>query len=395
MRELGPVLIANRGEIAIRVARTAHALGLATVGVVTEADAGAAHADACDTVVAIGSYLDPGELLRAARLAGARSVHPGYGFLSESAAFARAVAGAGLVWIGPPPAAIELMGDKGAAKEAAAAAGVPVVPGADGSFPVVVKALAGGGGKGMRVVRAPEELEAATAAAQREALAAFGDDRVLVERYLERPRHIEIQVLADAHGTCVHLGERECSLQRRHQKVVEEAPPPWWTTRCARGWATPPCASRWPAATRARAPSSSSPRATRGVLLPGDEHPPAGRAPVTELVFGSTSSSSSCGWPPASRSGWCRRSWSPAATRWRHGCTPRTRRRASCRPPGPCASTASPRAPACGSTPACGPAASSARRTTRCSRRSSPTAPTAPPPWTGWTARWPPSPSPG
>jgi acetyl-CoA/propionyl-CoA carboxylase biotin carboxyl carrier protein len=227
MHELSPVLIANRGEIAIRVARTVHALGLATVGVVTEAELGAAHADASDMVVSIASYLDPAELLRAAALSGARSVHPGYGFLSENAAFARAVVEAGLVWIGPPPAAIELMGDKGAAKAAAAAAGVPVVPaGDDGGFPVVVKAVAGGGGKGMRVVRDASELEAATAAAKREALAAFGDDRVIVERYLERPRHIEIQVLADAHGACVHLGERECSLQRRHQKVVEEAPSP-------------------------------------------------------------------------------------------------------------------------------------------------------------------------
>ncbi|HET6508115.1 MAG TPA: biotin carboxylase N-terminal domain-containing protein [Baekduia sp.] len=227
LRDLGPVLIANRGEIAIRVARTAHALGLRTVGVVTEADAGAAHADATDTTVSIASYLDADELLRAARAAGARSVHPGYGFLSENAAFARVVADAGLTWIGPPPSAIELMGDKGAAKDAASAAGVPVVPsGDDGGYPVVVKAVAGGGGKGMRVVRAAEELEEATAAAQREARAAFGDDRVIVERYLERPRHIEIQVLADARGTVLHLGERECSLQRRHQKVVEEAPSP-------------------------------------------------------------------------------------------------------------------------------------------------------------------------
>jgi acetyl-CoA/propionyl-CoA carboxylase biotin carboxyl carrier protein len=227
LRSLSPILIANRGEIALRVARTAHALGLGTVGVVTEADGGAAHADAVDVVVPIASYLDADELLRAARAAGARSVHPGYGFLSENVAFARAVVAAGLTWIGPPPDAIELMGDKGAAKDAAVAAGVPVVPPGDaGGFPVVVKAVAGGGGKGMRVVRAADELEAATAAARREAMSAFGDDRVIVERYLERPRHIEVQVLADRHGTCVHLGERECSLQRRHQKVVEEAPSP-------------------------------------------------------------------------------------------------------------------------------------------------------------------------
>jgi acetyl-CoA/propionyl-CoA carboxylase biotin carboxyl carrier protein len=230
LRDLGPILIANRGEIAIRVARTAHALGLATVGVVTDADAGAAHADTTDLVVAIGSYLDAGEILRAAHLTGARSIHPGYGFLSENPAFARAVVAAGLTWIGPPAEAIELMGDKSAAKDAAVVAGVPVVPAGDDAgavgFPLIVKAVAGGGGKGMRVVRTAEELEEATAAARREALAAFGDDRVIVERYLERPRHIEIQVLADAHGGVVHLGERECSLQRRHQKVVEEAPSP-------------------------------------------------------------------------------------------------------------------------------------------------------------------------
>ena len=227
MNELGPVLIANRGEIAVRVARTARRLGLATVGVVTAADAGALHADEVDISVPIAGYLDHGEVLRAARAAGARSVHPGYGFLSENAAFAQAVIDAGLFWIGPPPEAIELMGDKGRAKAAAAAAGVPVVPsGDDGDFPVVVKAVAGGGGKGMRVVRSAHELEPAKAAAAREAQAAFGDGRVLIERYLERPRHIEIQVLADRHGTVVHLGERECSLQRRHQKVVEEAPSP-------------------------------------------------------------------------------------------------------------------------------------------------------------------------
>jgi acetyl-CoA/propionyl-CoA carboxylase biotin carboxyl carrier protein len=227
MHELSPVLIANRGEIAVRIARTVHALGLATAGVVTHADAGALHADVVDMAVPIASYLDAGQLLRAARDAGARSVHPGYGFLSENAAFARDVRDAGLTWIGPPPEAIELMGDKARAKKAAAAAGIPVVPsGEDGGYPVVIKAVAGGGGKGMRVVRSSEELDEATAAARREAQAAFGDDRVMIERYLERPRHLEVQVLADRHGTVLHVGERECSLQRRHQKVVEEAPSP-------------------------------------------------------------------------------------------------------------------------------------------------------------------------
>jgi acetyl-CoA/propionyl-CoA carboxylase biotin carboxyl carrier protein len=224
---IGPVLIANRGEIAVRIARTVHALGLRSVAVFTDADASALQVDSCDVAVRVESYLDPDALIDAARAAGAQAVHPGYGFLSENAGFARAVVDAGLVWVGPPPAAIELMGDKGRAKEAAAAAGVPVVPsGDDGGFPVIVKALAGGGGKGMRVVHSAGELEEARAAAAREAKAAFGDDRVMVERYLERPRHIEVQVLADSHGACVHLGERECSLQRRHQKVVEEAPSP-------------------------------------------------------------------------------------------------------------------------------------------------------------------------
>jgi len=221
------VLIANRGEIAVRVARTVHALGLRSVAVVTDADRGALHADVADVAVRIGSYLEIEDVLEAARRTRATAVHPGYGFLSENAAFARAVQEAGLVWVGPPPAAIELMGDKGRAKHAAEEAGVPVVPaGEEGGFPVMVKAVAGGGGKGMRVVRTADELDEAMASARREAKAAFGDDRLIVERYLERPRHIEVQVLADQHGTVLHLGERECSLQRRHQKVIEEAPSP-------------------------------------------------------------------------------------------------------------------------------------------------------------------------
>jgi acetyl-CoA/propionyl-CoA carboxylase biotin carboxyl carrier protein len=247
LESLSPVLVANRGEIAVRVCDTVHRLGLRAVAVFSDADASAPHVRAADAAVRIGpapardSYLSIDALLAAARATGARSVHPGYGFLAESAAFAQAVAEAGLTWIGPSPAAIELMGDKARAKQLAREAGVPVVPGIEGAdltleqidafcaehgFPVVVKAVAGGGGKGMRVVRAAAELEGAVAAARREARAAFGDERVLVERYLERPRHIEVQVLADRHGTTVHLGERECSLQRRHQKVVEEAPSP-------------------------------------------------------------------------------------------------------------------------------------------------------------------------
>jgi acetyl-CoA/propionyl-CoA carboxylase biotin carboxyl carrier protein len=227
LEALSPVLIANRGEIAVRIARTIGRLGLRSAGVFTEPDAAALHVDSVEEAARIGSYLSGPEIIAAARQLGARAIHPGYGFLSENPDFAAAVLDAGLTWIGPPPAAIRLMGDKASAKAAAEAAGVPVVPAPrDGEFPVVVKAVAGGGGKGMRVVRSPGELEAATAAAQREARAAFGDDRVFVERWIEQPRHIEIQVLADCHGNVVHLGERECSLQRRHQKVIEEAPSP-------------------------------------------------------------------------------------------------------------------------------------------------------------------------
>jgi acetyl-CoA/propionyl-CoA carboxylase, biotin carboxylase, biotin carboxyl carrier protein len=242
----GPLLIAGRGEIAVRIARTAHRLGLATVAVFSDADEDAEHVRAADVAVRIGpppareSYLDADAILDAAARTGARAVHPGYGFLSESPAFARAVAGAGLTWVGPPADAIELMGDKARAKACARDAGVPTIPGAEGEatledirafcgehgFPAVIKAVAGGGGRGMRVVRGDAEISGALEAAQREAAAAFGDDRVLIERYLDRTRHVEVQVLADRHGACVHLGERECSLQRRHQKVVEEAPSP-------------------------------------------------------------------------------------------------------------------------------------------------------------------------
>ncbi len=217
------VLVANRGEIALRVFRAAHARGLATVAVVAPDDRGSLHARSADRVVEIASYLDPAEHLRAAADAGADAVHPGYGFLAENADFAAAVDGAGLCWIGPPTDALRAGGDKVAAKRIAQEAGVPTVPDADRP-PLIVKAAAGGGGRGMRVVRTAAELDEAVAAARREARSAFGDDRVYLERYLERPRHIEIQLLADRHGSVVSLGERECSVQRRHQKVLEEAP---------------------------------------------------------------------------------------------------------------------------------------------------------------------------
>ena len=221
------LLVANRGEIAFRVFRTARRLGIATVAVAAPDDTGALHARSAHETVGVTSYLDAADLVRAALETGADAVHPGYGFLAENADFAAAVGDAGLVWVGPPAAALRAGGDKLEAKRLASEAGVPVVPGGeprDLGYPLLVKAAAGGGGRGMRVVRSAAELDDAVAAAAREARGAFGDDRLLFERYLERPRHVEIQLLADAHGAIVSLGERECSVQRRHQKVLEEAP---------------------------------------------------------------------------------------------------------------------------------------------------------------------------
>ncbi|GHF62733.1 acetyl/propionyl-CoA carboxylase subuit alpha [Kitasatospora xanthocidica] len=244
------VLVANRGEIALRVIRTLRRLGVRSVAVFSDADADAPHVREADVAVRLGpadrsdssaaeTYLRTDQILAAARRTGAQAVHPGYGFLAENPGFARACADAGLVFIGPPPGAVELMGDKINAKEAVRAAGVPVVPGSQATaptdeelvaaaeeigYPVLLKPSAGGGGKGMRLVRDPAELPTEIAAARRVARTAFGDDTLLLERWVDRPRHIEVQVLADAHGTTVHLGERECSLQRRHQKLIEEAP---------------------------------------------------------------------------------------------------------------------------------------------------------------------------
>ncbi|QWB25404.1 MULTISPECIES: acetyl/propionyl/methylcrotonyl-CoA carboxylase subunit alpha [Streptomyces] len=234
------VLVANRGEIAVRVIRTLRSMGVRSVAVFSDADADARHVREADTAVRIGpapaseSYLSAERLLEAAARTGAQAVHPGYGFLAENAAFARACTEAGLVFIGPPADAISLMGDKIRAKETVMAAGVPVVPGGrdpdlaeaarELGAPVLLKPSAGGGGKGMRLVRDLTRLEEEIASARREARASFGDDTLLVERWIDRPRHIEIQVLADGHGNVVHLGERECSLQRRHQKIIEEAP---------------------------------------------------------------------------------------------------------------------------------------------------------------------------
>ena len=241
------ILIANRGEIALRVMATAHRMGIETVAVYSDADADSLHVQQATQAYALGgltsaqSYLDVSKLLAAAKATGADAVHPGYGFLSEDAGFAQAVQDAGLTWIGPPPAAIRQLGSKSAAKQLAKAHGVPCLPGYEGEdqseqrfaaeaaaigYPVMVKAVAGGGGRGMRLVQEAGQLGAALASARSEALAGFGNGDLLVERAVMHPRHVELQVFADAHGHVIHLGERDCSVQRRHQKIIEEAPSP-------------------------------------------------------------------------------------------------------------------------------------------------------------------------
>lgn len=250
MRKFKRILVANRGEIAVRIMRTAQSLGYKTVAVYSEADANAPHVDMADDAVLIGpapvgeSYLDMDKILEAAKTAGADAVHPGYGFLAENAGFAKACAAAGLVFIGPAPDAIHLMGNKAEAKRRMIASNVPCVPGYEGEdqsdaakeaaageigFPLMVKAAAGGGGRGMRLVEKASDLKDALAAARSEALNAFGSEELILEKAILEPRHVELQVFADAHGTVIHLGERDCSVQRRHQKVVEEAPCPVMT----------------------------------------------------------------------------------------------------------------------------------------------------------------------
>ncbi len=241
------VLVANRGEIAVRVFRTLRELGIGTVAVYSEADRHAVHVRRADEAYLIGpgpanqSYLVWERVIEAAQRSGAQAIHPGYGFLAENARFAEAVEAAGITWIGPPPSAIDAMGSKTAARDLMKKAGVPIVPGTtepvtsaaevaqlgdEMGWPVAIKAAAGGGGKGIKVVRGRDEVESAYASAKREGLAYFGDDTIYVEKYIENPRHVEVQVLADSHGNCIHLGERDCSIQRRHQKLIEETPSP-------------------------------------------------------------------------------------------------------------------------------------------------------------------------
>jgi 3-methylcrotonyl-CoA carboxylase alpha subunit len=241
-RKIGRLLVANRGELVVRIARTCRQLGIRSLGLVAEDQARAWWTGAVHEIVPLdGTYLDGDAVIAAALAAGADAIHPGYGFLAENADFAESVIAAGLIWIGPPPAAMRALGDKAAARQLAQNLGVPTLPGYDGAdqsdaklgrearrvgFPVLIKPSAGGGGKGMHVVSAPRDLSETLARARREAKASFGDDRLILERYLARPRHVEVQLLADTHGSVVHLGERECSLQRRHQKVIEESPSP-------------------------------------------------------------------------------------------------------------------------------------------------------------------------
>ena len=375
---LASLLIANRGEIACRIIRTARRLGIRTVAVYSDADAQALHVAMADDAVRIGpapvreSYLLGDRIIAAARDTGAQAIHPGYGFLSENAQFAQAVIDAGLIWVGPDPASITAMGLKDAAKALMADAGVPVTPGYLGDnqdpdhladqaaaigYPVLIKAVAGGGGKGMRLVERPADFADALLSCQREAAASFGNAHVLIEKYIERPRHIEVQVFGDRHGNIVHLFERDCSLQRRHQKVIEEAPAPGMdgATRDAL------CAAAVRAARAVDyvgagtiefiADASEGLRADRIWFMEMNtrlqvEHP------VTEAITGRTSSNGSCASRRASRFPVRRRICPSRAGRWKRASMRKIRPRASC--PRSAGSTPSTWATASGWIPASG-----------------------------------------
>jgi geranyl-CoA carboxylase alpha subunit len=386
------VLIANRGEIALRITRGLRELGVESVAVHSDVDARCAHVLAADHAIALGgntsaeSYLDFGKILAAAKRTGAEAIHPGYGFLSENAAFARAVRDAGLVFVGPNPEAMDRLGGKKAAREEAIAAGVPVIPGTEKDtgdadliaygkqigMPVMVKASAGGGGRGMRMVEREHDLAEALAAGRREAKASFGDDRMILERAVFPARHIEIQLIGDQHGHVVSLHERECSVQRRHQKVLEEAPSAvvGEELRQRMGAAAIALAKRVGYDNAGTAEFLLDPKGNFYFLEVNTrlqvEHP------VTELVTGVDL---------------VHLQLHVAATRSKRASAPSRRRPATSRPPACCAWCARPKARACASTAACTRAGRCRRTTTRCSPSSSSTRPIEPPPARGSARR--------
>lgn len=395
---ISTLLVANRGEIACRIFRTCRALGIATVAVYSDADADALHVREADTAVRLpgaapaDTYLRGDLVVRAARTAGADAVHPGYGFLSENAGFARAVQDAGLVWVGPPVKAIEMMASKTRAKELMAAAGVPLLAPVDparataGDLPLLLKAAAGGGGRGMRVVRELGALPGEMAAATAEAASAFGDGEVFAEPYVERGRHVEVQIMADAHGTVWALGTRDCSLQRRHQKVIEEAPAPGLDDALR--------TRLHDAATAAARAVGYRGAGTVEFLVAADGRPYflemntrlQVEHPVTEAVFGldlvalqlSVAEGEPLPTTPPPRTG----------TPSRPGSTRRTRPATGSHRPEHCSRWTYRTNPVCASTPDTPAATPSACTTTRCSPRSSPTPPPAPRPYDSSPAPW-------
>lgn len=387
---ISSVLVANRGEIACRIFRTCRELGIRTVAVHSDADENALHARVADAAVRLpgtasaDTYLRGDAIVKAALAAGADAVHPGYGFLSENAGFARAVIDAGLVWIGPPPAAIEAMASKTRAKQLMGLK--PLTDVTETDLPVLVKAAAGGGGRGMRVVRELADLEGELEAARAEAYSAFGDGEVFVEPYVEGGRHVEVQILADTHGTVWTLGTRDCSLQRRHQKVIEESPAPGLSEHLAEE-------IRELAVRAARAVAYEGAGTVEFLISPDGkahflemntrlqvEHP------VTEAVFGSDLVALQLrvaeGQPLESNP------HARVATRWRPVCTPRTRRRPGPRRPAPCTVWRSRSRPTSAWTRGTPTATRSPSTTTRCSPRSSYTPPRARRRSADWPAPW-------